>query len=107
MIISPAHGDNMIPAAACLAVAEIKEEGGKVGAAFRHHAYAWMTSFGKLPPEIQARVRAAMNVAWLDGGSHPPSNLFDRSAPFAAKTFDEIRSDLQSMLPHMLSRPPS
>jgi hypothetical protein len=107
MIISPAHGDNMIPMAACLAVAEIKREGGKVGAAFRQHADAWMMSFGKLPREIQATVRATMEVAWWDGGSQLPPHLFDRSGHFVAKTFDEIYADLQSKLPHMLSRPPS
>ena len=34
MIISPLYGDDMIPVAACLAVAEIKQDGGKVGEAF-------------------------------------------------------------------------
>jgi len=107
MIISPAHGDDMIPAAACLAVAEIKREGGRVGAAFRLHAETWMMSFSKLPLEIQVKVRAAMEVAWRDGGSQLPRHLFDRAGPFAAKTFDESRADLRDKLPHMLSRPPS
>ena len=62
-----------------------------------------MMGFGKLPPDIQVKVRAAMEAAWLDGGSQLPRHLFDQSGPFAARTFDEIRADLEGTLPHMLT----
>jgi len=92
--------------AAALAVADIQREGGTINEGFRRHADAWMIAFPKLPPDLQKTVKTMMEVAWQGIGS-PPRHLFERSGPFAAKTFREIVSDLEGRLPQMLPRPPS
>ena len=107
MIISPRHGDEILPAAASLAVIDIKRVGDTVNDAFRRQADAWLISYPKLPPEIQEKVRYAMEIAWRDCGSQPPAHLYKREGMFAAKTFSEINSEYQRILPQMLGRAPS
>jgi hypothetical protein len=104
MLLTPNQGDEIIPLAAALAVAAIKEHGNTVGEGFRSYAStSWMTAFRKLSPNHQALVRSQMAIAWKDAGQQLPPHLFEGF--FAAKTFEEIRQDLISRLPKTFGRP--
>lgn len=106
MVVSPAHGDSMIPMAAAFAAAEIRENGEGINDAFRVYADAWMMAFPKLPPEIQGVVRSSVESAW-EGKGAVPAHLFDRKGPFNSKTFDEIASELRDLVPRKLRHPES
>ena len=105
-ILSPDHGDALIPLAAALSVAEIQRDGDVVLDGFRRYASVWLATFPKLPPEQQKFVREMFELAWAGTGSRPPDHLFQRSAGFEGTSFDEIAASLTDRLPRMLRRPP-
>ncbi|MDB5650807.1 MAG: hypothetical protein JWL62_2327 [Hyphomicrobiales bacterium] len=54
LVVTPRHGDMVPLAAGIMAIAMIKQSGGKIGDALRSHARSWVSAFAKLSPELQS-----------------------------------------------------
>ncbi|WP_147021479.1 SIR2 family NAD-dependent protein deacylase, partial [Methylobacterium radiotolerans] len=105
LLACPRYPDYVVPVAAAMAVAEIKDAGDRVGEAFRIQADAWMIAFHKLPDHLQSQVKAAMEIAWKDAGQSVPRSLFNKSGPFAMKSFDDFMSEMRDRIPKF-TKPP-
>ena len=107
LLACPAYPDFVIPLAATMAVVAIKEEGGRIGDAFRSQADGWMIAFPKVPQHLQDDVRGAMEIAWRDAGSSVPDDLFERSGPFAMRSFDDFMGQMRDRFPQFMKGPPN
>ena len=106
MIMSPRHGDELIPMAAILAVAEIEKEGDPFNEAFRLHAQAWMRAFAGFAPEVKTMAELAMATAWRALGRRRHRTC-SKSQCRRFQGLSDTKAELMDRLPRNLRRLPS